>query len=634
MNKLKAIIKFLVKQTSTIIILIIGIILGIFILNLISPRVQEKTAESAEAHSEHKSETWTCSMHPQIRQPKFGKCPICFMDLINAKDNGGANSIKLSKNSAKVAEVEVYPVERKFVEKKINLVGKVDYDETRVAFITARMAGRVDKLFVDYTGMTIKKDYHLAEYYSPELIQLQQELLMANPITDLNQFQIVTKKLKLWGLTDKNLTEILNKKEVSDRITLYSPIKGIVTHKLAMEGKYFKEGDKLFTVADLSKVWIKLSVYEPDLTWIKYGQKVLFNSESYPGESFEGIVSFISPIVNDKTRTIDIRVVLDNPQLKLKPNSFINATISAKIAESGNIISPDLANKWICPMHYEIIKEAKDICDICKMDLVKAETLGYENKEINPPLVIPASAPLITGKRAIVYLQKQDDNSAYYGQEIELGLKTDNYYIVKSGLKEGDLVVVNGNFKIDSALQLAAKPSMMSMPNSQFSKANKISKIEKKTTKASEEFISSLDMIYNSYFKIHKALSKDNFEGAIVGTKSLKMMLGHISSDTLIKDNKSKWNEIKTLLAKQTKFAINAKDIKDIRIKFEKISDTMYKMSKAYSVSGKMPVKRFFCPMAFDNKGAFWLQQSDDTQNPYYGDMMYGCGEKKEDISK
>ena len=128
MNKLKAFIKFLVKQTSTIIILFIGIILGIFILNLISPRVQEKTAESTEAHSEHKSETWTCSMHPQIRQPKFGKCPICFMDLIIAKDNGDSNSITLSKTSAKVAEVEVYPVERKFVEKKINLVGKVDYD--------------------------------------------------------------------------------------------------------------------------------------------------------------------------------------------------------------------------------------------------------------------------------------------------------------------------------------------------------------------------------------------------------------------------------------------------------------------------------------------------------------------------
>jgi len=228
---------------------------------------------------------------------------------------------------------------------------------------------------------------------------------------------------------------------------------------------YVQTGTKIYTIADLSRLWVKLDAYESDMMWVRYGQEVEFKTEAYPGETFNGTISFIDPVLNAKTRTVKLRVNIENPDGRLKPEMFVRAVVRAKVAQAGQVMDKAMAGKWICPMHPDIVKTKASTCDICGMDLVTTESLGYVKVDAlgEPPLVIPASAPLITGKRAVVYVQLPDtEKPTYEGREVVLGPRAGDYYIIESGLAEGEIVVTNGNFKIDSALQIQAKPSMMS----------------------------------------------------------------------------------------------------------------------------------------------------------------------------
>jgi len=212
-------------------------------------------------------------------------------------------------------------------------------------------------------------------------------------------------------------------------------------------------------------MWVVLDAYESDLQWLRYGQEVEFTTLAYPGEVFSGAISFISPMMRDGTRTVNVRVNVENPDRKLKPGMFVRAVVRSKIAAPGKVMDADLAGKWISPMHPEIVKDQPGQCDVCGMDLVPAESLGYVGvspSTAEAPLVIPASAPLITGTRAVVYVEVPEaDAPTYEGLEITLGPRAGDYYLVASGLKPGQRVVSRGAFKIDSALQIQAQPSMM-----------------------------------------------------------------------------------------------------------------------------------------------------------------------------
>ncbi|MBC8206132.1 MAG: efflux RND transporter periplasmic adaptor subunit [Kiritimatiellales bacterium] len=450
-----------------------------------APSPQSPASKPKASSLKPKVSLWTCSMHPQIKLPNPGQCPICGMDLIPLDTGGGSNNpreLTITPSALKLMQIETSPVERKFVQADVRMVGKVDFDETRTAFVAARMPGRLDRLFVDYTGVQVKQGDHLASIYSPELLSAQQELIQAlqsvkaltnsqsTIVRDISQSTVeaVREKLRLWGLTAEQIQEIETRGTITDHITLYSPVNGIVIHKNAQEGGYVKTGDRIYTVADLSRVWVQLEAYESDLPWLRYGQKVTFTTEAWPGETFEGTIAFIDPLLNAATRTVNVRVNVDNPELKMKPGLFVRAIAHPSIAEDGKVTNPSLAGKWICPMHPEVVKDAAGACDICGMDLVSAEELGYVTAdETNAPLVIPATAPLITGTRAVVYVEVPDqEKPTYEGREIVLGPKAGTVYIVNDGLSEGERVVTRGAFKLDAELQIHAKPSMMSVAQS------------------------------------------------------------------------------------------------------------------------------------------------------------------------
>jgi Cu(I)/Ag(I) efflux system membrane fusion protein len=464
---------------------VIIIVLIAFILGYLVKGFRTSTQPTAEHRkfgdsAQDKQQWWTCSMHPQIRQPKPGKCPICFMDLVLVDSSGeaGLREISFSKEALKLMEIQTSPVEHKFVEAEIRMVGKIDYDETRLKHITAWVPGRIDRLYVDFTGTQVIKGDHMVYLYSPELISAQAEFLQASKAvkkikTDSSELikrstratlEAAKEKMILLGLTQQQIEEIEISGVPTDHITIYAPIGGIVLNKHVNEGAYVQTGTKIYTIADLSQLWVQLDAYESDIMWVRYGQEVEFTTEAYPGEIFKGQIIFISPTVDPKTRTIKLRVNVDNKNRKLKPDMFVRAVVRSKVAEGGMIMDVSMTGKWICPMHPSIVKTSKGICDICEMDLVTTESLGYVKADLptKAPLVIPATAPLITGKRAVVYVRRPDvEKPTFEGREVVLGPRAGNYYLVKEGLAEGEIVVSKGNFKIDSALQIQAKPSMM-----------------------------------------------------------------------------------------------------------------------------------------------------------------------------
>ena len=367
---------------------------------------------------------------------------------------------------------------REFAEAEIRMVGKIDYDETRIAYISAWVPGRIDRLFVDYTGIPVNKGDHLAELYSPELLTAQEELLQAiQTRRDLRDSQstllletaeqtiiAAREKLRLWGFTARQIAEVEERGTPSDHMTIYSPAGGIVIQKNAQEGMYVQTGTRIYTIADFSRVWVQLDAYESDLDRLRYGSPVEFTTETYRGETFEGTISFIDPIINAATRTAKIRVIVDNAAGRLKPGMFVRAVARPRIAEDGRVMDPDLAGKWISPMHPEVVKDEPGSCDVCGMPLVPAESLGYAAKdEAAAPLLIPVSAVLKTGKRAVVYVEIPDrDKPTYEGREVRLGARLGDSYVVERGLEEGERVVTRGAFKLDAELQIQARPSMMS----------------------------------------------------------------------------------------------------------------------------------------------------------------------------
>ena len=600
---------------------------------------------------------YTCSMHPQVRQPAPGLCPICAMDLIpvtGGDDGLGPGELRLSPAAQRLAGVVTVPAERRFVPAEVRLSGKVDYDETRLGHIAARVPGRLDRLYVDFTGMRVSEGDHLADIYSPELIAAQEELIQALEAaeelkasgldsireTALETVEAVREKLRLWGLKPEQIAGIEERGKTTDHLTLHAPMGGIVIERQVTEGMYVATGQEICTIADLSGLWVMLDAYESDLPMIKYGQPVALSAEAYPGEVFNGTVSFIDPALDPRTRTIGVRVNVGNRDGRLKPGMFVQARLEAGVADGGAIVGTNLAGKWICPMHPEIVKNRQAPCDICGMDLVTAASLGYTDDDPSkrrPPLIIPASAPLVTGRRAVVYVASSGGEGVFEGREVVLGPRVGGWYVVREGLEEGERVVVEGNFKIDSAIQILAGPSMMNPGVDGKSSASGASekgpagRTAAGPFRAPARFKEQLDGVYTAYFATSTALSLDDVKTARKGAKGISDALKQVDMTLLDATAHLAWMKLAQRIEREAG-VIAAADITRSRKAFEPLSGAVTEAVRAFGASGNEPIIRFNCPMAFDWKGADWLQNRSGVENPYFGSEMYRCGTEEETL--
>ncbi|WKZ56865.1 MAG: efflux RND transporter periplasmic adaptor subunit [Bdellovibrionota bacterium] len=412
---------------------------------------------------------YTCSMHPQVRLPAPGSCPICSMPLVlaqssptrdNNSDGRGPTStarIELSEQARAMASVETVAVERKALAHIVRSVGKISYDETSLATITARVDGYAERLFVNFTGVEVAKGDHLAEIYSPELVVAQQELLVAAGASRSELLDTTRIKLRRLGLTDSQVAELLERRKVAERVTLFSPISGTVILRNITQNAAFKSGDILYQIANLDSVWGYLDIYESQLPWLRYGQHVTMVSEALPGRTFEGKVTFISPIVDEETRTIKVPVHIENKDHALKPGMFVSADIHAALDANGSAAPTGAEGSFTCPMHPQVIRESTGACPLCGMDLKRVP--GIRGKGTRPAvLAVPVSAVLDSGVRKFVYVETA--KGSYEGRDVTLGPRAGEYFPVLAGLAEGERVAVRGNFLLDSQAQISGSPSL------------------------------------------------------------------------------------------------------------------------------------------------------------------------------
>lgn len=689
-----------------------------------------ETAETAAEHAEHGDAVqttdeagkivWTCSMHPQIRLPEPGQCPICFMDLIPVEEGGGGGEtrvslrqISLDREARRLAEIETAKVVRTKLNVATRLFGEVAYDEGRQGAITARVAGRIDTLHIDTTGAYVQKGQPMAEIYSPELISAQAELIQARAAlaelgseglelvreTSRRTEAAAREKLRLLGLTTAQIDAVAERGEPREHVTLLAPMGGVVLEKHVVEGVYVATGADIYTIADLSRVWVVLKAYEKDVPFIKKGQAVSFEVQAIPGRTFTGKVVYVDPVVNQATRTVDVRLAVDNREALLKPGMFVTARVERSEGAAG----------------------------------AKRETQ-------ETPLVVPASAPLVTGARAVVYVEDPEVPGRYEGREVVLGPRAGNLQVVLSGLEEGEMVVTKGNFKIDSAIQIIARPSMMNPEAGKpeggelfeaprvftLELAEVLAKRDAILTRAesgdlqgaattakelkeqlaavdslalgeeavlywkefamllttdavllsragdenqlrmaardldghvarlatmfpttlpegppryetSETFRTQLAALYTAYQPLMEALAADDFNRGKAAVEGVKATLDAVDMTLLEHDPHMLWMDALYKIMDGITALRAAEDIVALRAGFEPVSIGLTQAIRSLAGQQGLPgldeVYELYCPMAFDFKGASWLQPDQTVRNPYFGAAMYGCGEVRSAVT-
>ncbi len=550
---------------------IISIALGTFLIGvfggwLFFGNSENSKTDSAENTEETVQTEWTCSMHPQIRQPK-GDCPICGMDLIpagNGDDTEGDNlEVKMSATAMQLADVRTAMVKMKKPIRKIHLNGKVEADERFTNSQTSHISGRIEKLMVNYQGEAIKKGQVTAYLYSPELVTAQEELLEAYKIREEQPalFKAAQQKLRNWRLPEGQIKEILETKKILSSFPILSDFNGVVLAKMVKEGDYINRGNPLFQIADLSKLWILFEAYEHDLQWIKLGDEIDYSVESLPGEKFKATVSFIDPVINPKTRVAKVRVAVQNNQKKLKPEMFAAGAI------------------------HSVLQDKEQM------------------------LTVPKSAVLWTGRRSLVYIKTKEDKGVHFKmREVLLGPDLGEAYTVEEGLKEGEEIAIHGAFSIDAAAQLAGKTSMMNPPAG----------AEKETIEREKASV-VLEQMVSDYIRLKEVLSRDNYKLSLSTGEELNQSLKDLSLEWL--GDEETLDKIERLSAELVK----SSDIEKARIVFIKLSKEMIELTKTVSFSKTVFVQ--YCPMADQNKGASWLSYTKPIENPYFGQSMLGCGE-------
>lgn len=567
--------------------LLAGLGLGYMLFN---GGTSHSTSTEVHNHSAANPQQWTCSMHPQILQQEPGDCPICGMDLIPAESTASGlapEQFKITPNALALANIQTSIVEGATTQGATqNLSGKISINEEQIAVQASYYAGRIERLFINYTGQEVQKGQVLATLYAPQLVAAQQELLTAAALkeTQPQLYRAVRKKLQLWKLTDKEIEAI----EVSGKVREYFPIRatvgGTVTALLGAEGDYLKEGQAIARVSNLNTLWANFDAYERQLSQFRVGQKIEIYTSAYPNKKVEGTISFIAPLLNNNTRTATLRATVKNNDKVLKPGMFV----------SGKITTAPSTTKAVS---------------------------------------IPASAVLWTGKRSLVYVKAAQDSPIFEMREVTLGQKNGAQVEIIEGLSIGEEIVTKGTFTVDAAAQLQGKKSMMNNTGGKTMTGHEghtgvqenhdSSTAMKQTMKMnfSDSFQKDFKPVLLAYLKVKDALVASDAPQTVVSAKATLEALNAIPTSNLGKMEQEHFNaSVKMLEAIAAKTNLNNQ-----RSHFVLLNEHLVALVSAFStLENTLYVQQ--CPMANDNQGAVWLSKEKDIRNPYFGAAMLKCG--------
>lgn len=567
------------NRTTAIIIgiaLVIGQVAGYYFFGGESAEKKESTNQNAE-----KEQTWTCSMHPQIRQNEPGDCPICGMDLIPLDEtNSGSQLVfEMTKEAIQLANIQTTRIDSSYSGgEAISLNGKIEANETKVSNLVSHLAGRIEALHLSFVGEKVNKGQRIATVYSPQLITTQRELLEAKKLekTQPKLFEAVWQKLKYWKLEDSQIENILNSGKVLETFDIYSEYSGYVEKRNVAVGDYLKPGTVLFQVKNLNTVWVIFEAYESHLPAISVGQPVEFTSPATGNKKYTSVISYVDPEIDIKSRVAGIRAEVDSDNERLKPGMFV----------TGKIVPGAAVNRGI---------------------------------------MVPKSAVLWTGERSVVYLKVPGTEiPSFEFREVSIAGTLGKHYMVTDGLAFGDEVVTNGAFVIDASAQLNNQASMMNRLVGNSSTPNHEDEIAF-TGIVPREFNTQYAEAIYSYLKIKDLLVSADGPGAQEESGNLEKQLEAIDMKLLTGDAHMYWMDLLESFKTHLRLMQSAKNLESVRDEFANISELMINASKAYGVNTDLFIQH--CPMALDNAGANWLSLDQEIRNPYFGDKMLKCGE-------
>jgi len=522
---------------------------------------------------------YSCSMHPQVRSNKPGKCPICGMELapIGTGQTSSHDGIMLSSNVINVIHVQTQPVERGKLVRTLHVAGTVDDDATRHRFVSAYIEGRIDKLFVNFPGAEVIQGQPLATFYSPMLLAAEQEyaLLLAQKTNTAlageheRLIAVAEQRLRRLGVTDAQIKELGEKRSTNIHTQIIAPVSGTVVQRFVYEGQYVKEGEKLFEIADFAKMWFVFDAYERDLAWLKPGEIVDVTAPSVPGKAYRAPIAFIDPNLNEMTRSAKVRVELENPV---------------------------------------ITREGKPQRQL----LHKTYAEGVVKVEVPEVLLIPRSAVLSPGGRAVVYVEKS--TGLYEQRPVKLGRAGDEHWELLEGLKEEDLVVTSGNMLIDAQAQLNQVGSSAAAGGS-----------KPEFTEHQQKAVGDIIALAHS---LAAALAADNVGQFNEVATNVAPAVEHLTTAfTEGRDWKTKAEKLASAAKLQP-----TKDLKEARRMFQPFAAAAVDLARAARQQpGFASVKVFRCPMtdqAYPGapKSAMWIQTNAPLRNPFFGSEMIDCG--------
>ncbi len=580
----------------------IYILISISLLMACSGNKNEEQAEHDHG-VEAPATKYTCPMHPSVIQDGPGKCPICGMDLVpKSQSSGDNNDLMLNESQIRLANVTTQKVGLQSIGQTVLINARLVVDQDYSEVISSRTAGRVERLFFKETGRMVEKGEPLYELYSESLLTLQKEYLLAK-----DQYETLGKtearyesflkaserKLLLYGLSKNQVEQLGKSKAAQQRVTFLAPSSGIITEINASEGQYLSEGGILYKIENINRLWLEAELYPQETSLVKMGDKINVRVSGYESSSVEAKVTFLSPEYRANTQITIMRAAIDNPDMKFKPGT-------------------------------------------------QAQVLF--NHSARKTLAIPTDAVIRDGKGTHVYVES--DTNTFQPRMVKTGLEDFERVEITEGLMENEIVVVSGAYLLYSELVL--KKGVSPMAGHQHGDLNSVDKNdkmvplalpkqgdpaadEKQSVSIDPKFSQQLATVLTPYLKMKDALVASDAKTTNQESKDFSAALKKINMNLLTGEAHINWMEKLNVMEKASAAIQTEDDLEKQRGLFSDLTNALYASIKIYSVNGLHAYYQY-CPMAFDNKGAYWLSLDKEISNPYFGEQMLRCGETKENL--
>lgn len=594
--------------------------------------------EAVEEAGGGEDKRYICPMMCTPPSTEPGRCPVCAMELVEATGGGGGDgiSVTIEPSARRLVGIQTAMSKMGEVNRTIRTIGSIDFDESQLSTISAYIDGRLEKMYANYAGVKVNEGDDLALIYSPQLYTAQTEFITSmNSDGKIGRFQIAggdlnkmaRENLAELGMTQSQIDQLGKSGKPMSRIRIKSPQSGTVIEKSAVEGDYVKTGHKLYRVADLSSVWLMLDLFPDDASAVRFGQQVEAEIQSMPGEVFTGRVAFIDPTVNPKTRTVRVRVEIMNFDGKLRPGDYATARVTVPAIPMDQVYDPALANKFISPMHPQVIRDEPGKCPLCDMDLVPTSQLGFASQPLpmQQVVTVPRDAVLLAGENSVIYVETEPGR--FEIRRVTVGPMNRKEAVIVEGLSAGETVATGGNFLIDSQMQLAGNPSLMDPTKAPSYSPGPLELPQANPVMLATDAGKQFDRTYDAYFEIQCAMAADQTPSP-VALNTLIEGLREMEMSAEVPDEAQR----RFATARRAASRMDG-SLETAREAYRGVSHAMLKAATvARGPKTAVKLTHYYCPMV-PGGGGDWMQPGGELQNPYWGSEMLTCGEVVRDMA-